>query len=177
MRKALIFLGILDDTDIDWIVRNGSKERVADGTVLIREGDPVDYIYFILDGEFKITTGHDKTEIARLRSGEILGEMSFVDSRPPSATVTATRESMVGVVDRSRLQQRLEVDIRFAARFYRAIAVLLSGRLRTTVSNLGYGEPDQDDEDKDPIASYPLGKLSLVATRLTEMQTRPWGDQ
>ena len=29
--------------------------------------------------------------VARLRSGEILGELSFLDSRPPSASVTDCR--------------------------------------------------------------------------------------
>ena len=31
MRKALTFLGILNDSDIDWLVTTGSKREVAPG--------------------------------------------------------------------------------------------------------------------------------------------------
>jgi CRP/FNR family cyclic AMP-dependent transcriptional regulator len=38
MRKALYFLGILNDADIDWLVAAGSRREIAAGTTLIEEG-------------------------------------------------------------------------------------------------------------------------------------------
>ena len=43
------------------------------------------------------------------------------------------------VSSRALLTTRLEQDNGFAGRFYRAVAVFLSHRLRNTVSRLGYG--------------------------------------
>ena len=88
--------------------------------------------------------------MAQLGAGEIIGEMSFVDASPPSATVVAARPSLVLCVPRDVLAERLGQQTDFAARFYRAIATLLSGRLRGLYSRLGFagagpaGEPEID---------------------------------
>ena len=88
MRKALFLLRILSDSDIDWLVAAGTRKRIPRGTVLIHEGIPFDAVYFVLDGTFGVSVAAlGGREIAQLKCGEIVGEMSFVDSRPPSATV------------------------------------------------------------------------------------------
>lgn len=45
-------------------------------------------IYIVLQGEMTVSVA-GRGQIARLGSGEIVGEISFVDARPPSATVVA----------------------------------------------------------------------------------------
>ena len=148
----------------------GERRSVPAGGVIIHQGQPVEELYLILDGMFSVTDelggGH---ELARLGSGEIVGEMSFVDANPPSATVTAVESSYVLAVPRHLLQQRLDRDANFAARFYRALAVFLSDRLRATVSRLGYGGDDQslhdglvEDDELDPNV---LDTVHLAGTR------------
>jgi len=63
----------------------------------------------------------------------MIGEMSFVDASPPSASVTTTIDSMVLEIPRHALEQRLQTDSGFASRFFRALAMLLSDRLRQTM--------------------------------------------
>ena len=114
MRKALLLLGILNDSDLDWLIATGSKRVLSPGTVLIRQGAPIDEVFLVLDGMLSVRT--DKTgdaDIARLRSGEVVGEMSFVDSRPPSASVFAIEPSAVLAIPRNTLQKRLDVDVAF----------------------------------------------------------------
>ena len=74
-------------------------------------------------------------EVATLRSGEVLGELSFLDSRPPSASVIATTEVTVLALSRQKLNAKLAADAPFAARFYRA---LFAGKLlpRQTLDDL-----------------------------------------
>jgi bacteriocin-type transport-associated protein len=167
MRKALFFLGILSDSDIDWLIGAGRRQPIAAGTVLIKEGIPVDAIYILLDGVLKVSSvGVEQVEIARLRSGEVVGEMSFVDARPPSATVSALEDSVVLAVPRAQLNAKLK-DAEFAARFYRALAVFLADRLRTTVGWLGYGRravPDRVDEE-DELDSDVLEGVAMAGAR------------
>ena len=59
---------------------------------LIEQGVPVDSVFILLDGRLAVwlrPRHGPEREIARLNAGEIVGEMSFVDARPPSATVRA----------------------------------------------------------------------------------------
>ena len=38
MKKALYFLGILDDRDVEWMMRHGQKRTVTPGEHLIEQG-------------------------------------------------------------------------------------------------------------------------------------------
>ncbi|RZM74715.1 cyclic nucleotide-binding domain-containing protein [Leptolyngbya iicbica] len=137
MERILFILGILEDEDVDWLVTAGTRRELADGEVLIREGELIDAIYLILTGQFLVSLDHSpKAYIARLSSGEVMGEMSFVDHLPPSATVTASEPSVVLMVERSVLNRKLDQDIGFAKRWYQSLATLLSIRLRGTVKHL-----------------------------------------
>jgi CRP-like cAMP-binding protein len=91
--------------------------------------------------------------------------MSFADARPPSATVQAVETSLVLSIPRQLLIEKLQEDQGFASRFYRAIAIFLSTRLRGTVRYLGYAKgqllsEDHNAEDLSPemIDNVPLAK-------------------
>ena len=98
MRKVLFLFGQLNDDDVEWMLRAGRKRALRDGEVLIEQGVPVEDVYILLEGHLAVwlkpRRGPEK-EIARLNAGEIVGEMSFVDARPPSATVKAVEDSTV----------------------------------------------------------------------------------
>ncbi|MEB3355324.1 MAG: cyclic nucleotide-binding domain-containing protein [Synechococcales bacterium] len=142
MQKVLFFLGELSDADLDWLITSGEKREVAAGTVLIREAQPVDALYILLEGTLVVSVeAMGDRELARLHSGEVVGEMSFIESRPPSATVKSLEQSLVLALPRRMLAAKLEEDVGFASRFYRALAILLSSRLRGTVKQLGDAPP------------------------------------
>ena len=148
MEKVLFIFGELSDDDIDWMLQNGKREKIPANTVLIQEGKAIDTIYLLLEGTLTVSVAawNDK-EIAKLSSGEIVGEMSFIDSRPPSATVTTVDEALVLSIPCRKLAGQLKLDAAFASRFYRALALLLSTRLRGTISQLGYGQTALLDGD------------------------------
>lgn len=166
MKKVFFLLGELDDDDIDWMVSTGRRDEVAAGTVLIQEGQPIDTLHILLDGTLSVSVSalEGKT-IARLTSGAVVGEMSFADARPPSATVQAVENSLVLSIPRDLLVEKLQKDEGFASRFYRAIAIFLSTRLRGTVRYLGYAKgsllnEDNSSDDLSPeiIDNVPLAK-------------------
>jgi len=176
MRKALYFLGILDDRDMDWMIRHGKKVTVPAGTCLIEQGQATEWLYFVLDGAFVVYTA-TAPRIAVLKAGEVLGEISFVDSRPPVASVRAEIESKVGAIPRTVLTKKLQEDVAFAARFYQSVAVFLADRLRTTTGSLGAQEPQLDEsiEDQDELATHLMANISMAGLRFSEMQRRSWG--
>lgn len=144
MRKALYILGDLDETDIRWMASVGERVRVAAGETLIRSGSPVEMLYIVIEGSFSVTLDTGSV-IATLAAGDILGEMSLVEKRPPTVSVSAETAATVLAVPQVQIQRRLAAEPSFAGRFYRALAVFLSDRLRSTVTHLGYGEDDQTD--------------------------------
>jgi CRP/FNR family transcriptional regulator, cyclic AMP receptor protein len=172
MRKALYLLGILDDVDIDWLATNGTIQVVKSGNTLIHEKKPIDSLYLLLDGELSITVGGPAgQQIAILYPGEIVGEISFVDTRPPSASVTAIGNSKLLVLRRDVISAKLEKDQGFAARFYRALAKFLANRLHVTVSRFGYGSAQQD-ADPDELPESDMDQLDLAAVRIDKLMKR-----
>ncbi len=139
IRKVLYILGQLCDTDIDWVASVGVRKYLCAGEILIHQGKPIDAVYIVLEGCLSVLAQGESTEIARIGAGEIVGEMSYVDSRPPLATVMALERSLVLAIPRPLLTEKLEQDSAFAAHFFRALAIFLSSRLRDTVGLLGYG--------------------------------------
>ena len=179
MRKALVILGTLDDSDVEWMIAAGKRERMAAGSMLIQEGHSSDYLYVVVEGAFAVRSGAlQGKEIAKLRTGEMVGEMSFVDARPPSASVVALEDSLVLSIPVASLRDRLK-DPPFAARFYRALAVFLADRLRNTVTSLGYGRASIDQEQVDmgdEIGPTMLETLALAGARLDLMMKRLRGE-
>ena len=114
----------------------GIRRFLSDGDVLIREGERADSLIFLLEGELLVAT-RQLGQIARLGVGEVVGEMSLVDSAPPSATITASGDGLALFLDKTKLMQKLDHDEGFGSRFYRALAVFLADRLREARGKLG----------------------------------------
>jgi CRP/FNR family transcriptional regulator, cyclic AMP receptor protein len=171
MRKVLYIFGLLTDADVEWIARTGVRRRVRDKEVVIREGAPVQWLIFLLEGELLVST-QGVGEVARLGVGEIVGEMSLLDSAPPSATVVANGDCIALFLDKDAVLRRLEADMAFGCRFYKALAVFLADRLRGTVRRLGYGNEQPLDSQaiaKDELDVGVLDGVSMAGDRFDRM--------
>ncbi|MBC1223664.1 cyclic nucleotide-binding domain-containing protein [Nostoc sp. UCD121] len=150
-----VLLKELTNSDIDWILATGQREEITAGTILIRQGTPVDALYILLDGALSVSVAQaddnpigrafaaleggelSGREVALLANGEVVGEMPFLASYQSSTTVKAARKSLVLMIPQQQLIQKLQEDVTFAAHFYRAIAVLLSHRLEQMIGQIG----------------------------------------
>jgi len=139
MRKVLYLFGLVTDADIEWMARTGVQRWVDPGDLLIREGVPVSALILVLEGELTVSV-KGAGEVARLEVGDVVGEMSFVDSAPPSATVAALTRTRILSLDKAALTRKLEGDVGFGYRFYRALAIFLADRLRGTNRRMSDGE-------------------------------------
>lgn len=179
LRKVLLVFGELHDSDVDWMIAVGKPHRAATNTVLIQEGQPVDALYLLMEGTLAVSVSAIvegvaiNKEIAKLSMGEIVGEMSFIDAQPPSATVRALEGCLFLSLPRPALAAKLHQDLGFASRFYRAMAVVLGDRLQDRLTRHGYGklaydkdQPlDKDAEYEDELDMDVLDQVSLAAVR------------
>ena len=146
MKRVLFLLGQLNDLDIEWMISNGQKESIPAGEQLIKRNEEIENLYIILSGELTIRQGiNDENEVARIGPGEIVGEMSFLESRPPLVSVTAMEPCTVFMISRELINDKLTTDKTFRSNFYYSLALFLSNRLRKTTSQLGYGGVEEAD--------------------------------
>ncbi|HIA13806.1 MAG TPA: cyclic nucleotide-binding domain-containing protein [Nitrospirales bacterium] len=175
MRKVLLIFGQLNDSDIEWIAAVGTQQPLTPGSFIIHEGMPIENIFILLEGRLSVKIEAHDEELATLEYGEIVGELSFLDSRPPTASVVAITDSVVLTISRETLRAKLERDMAFAARFYRAIGLLLSDRLRKTIGQLGVGPIDSlraDEESVDEIDPELLESMSIAGKRFDVLISR-----
>lgn len=171
MRKVLFILGQLTDSDVEWLANNGKRAKVPQGTELIKSGTRIETVYIVLDGSMHVLTERGM-QIARVAAGDILGEMSLVDSSPTVASVVAEQDSWVLAVPKQLLVDKLKQDIAFAARFYRALALFLADRMRNTIQRMGYGKndaPASEPTDTDELESDVLDNVHLAGARFERM--------
>ena len=144
MRKVLHILGYFNDEDIAWMTQFGRKKMVSANDFLIQTSVQLGSIYFVLSGRFQIELP-DGTLIAKIKSGEILGEMSFIEEELPSVNVKAAENSSVVALDYEFMHERFRESPSFEARFYKAISLFLSSRLRGVAGKLSYGKAEMKE--------------------------------
>ena len=139
MRNSLYILSDLTDRDLLWLHEAGALRDLAAGERLIEAGREVRDLFFVLDGELSVIlpNGH---QVATLGVGDIVGEMAFVEKRLSAASVRAEGMVRLLAIPRDSILGRFDHDAAFAARFYRALAVFLSHRLRSANESVGGDE-------------------------------------
>ena len=123
MKEVNYVFGALEEPDVEALMRIGTQQQLHVSDQLLTEGDDNDAIYLVLDGELSVSVRACNAAIAYVGKGEIVGEMSLLESQPAS----------VLRIPRDRLEKNLAADPHFSTRFYRALGMLLSHRLRATL--------------------------------------------
>lgn len=169
MRRVLFILGQLTDEDTLWLANNGEKLSYNNGSYLISAGEHSDFLFIILDGIAEVKTASGKW-LAKVQSGDILGEMSFIDSAFPSASVVAETNCNVLRIDKTAIAAKLEGDIGFSSRFYKAIAMFLADRLRNTIQSMGFGEDQMHvDAEEGELDESVLDTVHLAGIRFEKI--------
>jgi MFS family permease len=80
------------------LARRLEEVDVPAGATFIREGDPGDRFYAIVDGEVLVSTGGN--QVARLGPGHYVGEIALLRDLPRQASVTAVTPTRLLALDR-----------------------------------------------------------------------------
>jgi extracellular factor (EF) 3-hydroxypalmitic acid methyl ester biosynthesis protein len=127
-------LEFLTPNDHALLAGKAKVTQFRSGDVLIREGAPAKFVYILMSGMVRIV--RSEATLAKLISGEVCGEMSFLESTMASASVIADNDVTAQALSVSDLNEIFESFPHLAARFYRSVAVVLSNRLRETSREL-----------------------------------------
>jgi signal-transduction protein with cAMP-binding, CBS, and nucleotidyltransferase domain len=98
LARVPLFTG-LDDATRDDILSCIHSRRYAAGELICRQGDPSDSLFLLRSGVAQAfltsLTGSSSTTIARLRPGDVIGEVGVVTNLPRSASVLARSDAVV----------------------------------------------------------------------------------
>jgi bacteriocin-type transport-associated protein len=167
------------------MISSGVTTKAIPETILIQEGKPVEAVYILLDGKLGIfvTDTHDQItqkEIAKSVKGEIIGEMSFVETTNASATVKVVESSLLLALPQLTLAQKLQQDPGFKSRFYQAIAVVLVDRIRDRLFLRGFAQSnytshqllEEDIQVEDELDLDTLDNTAIASARFDWMIKR-----
>ena len=100
------------------LVRRFDGHEVDTGTEIIREGGPGLGLFVVLAGEVEVTKQQGparadgapgaEVSLARLRAGDVFGEMSLINNQPTSASVRAARRSTILFLARDYFQRLVQ---------------------------------------------------------------------
>lgn len=106
------------------ILAAGEERSYPVGETVVREGEPGDELFVVLEGAARVERGG--RAIGHLGEGEIFGELSVVDGRPRGADVVADAPLRCLVVPREALKDAL---LREPAAAWQLLEIM-AGRLR-----------------------------------------------
>ncbi len=124
--------------------------ELEQGKTLFREGDPGDYICFVVDGAvdvLKLAATGQRAVIATLTRGSTIGEMSIIDNIARSASVRARKDSTLVILSRKGFNTILDSHPKIGIKILKGIARLLSLNMRRTSSHLADHIVTPSDED------------------------------
>ncbi|PAW86821.1 MAG: hypothetical protein B9S33_07380 [Pedosphaera sp. Tous-C6FEB] len=106
--RNMVF-SVLDEAQRDKLVAGAQKQLFAKGERIFRQGEEGNALYVILDGEADVSVDADGhlTRVNVVRSGDCLGEFSLLTGERLSATVQATKDCEVVLIQRDRMAEVL----------------------------------------------------------------------
>lgn len=133
--SADLFKG-LDGAELDLLEKRAKEMVLPVDKIIFKEGEPGDKMFLLVHGVVEIWKSEDKelkgSRLARLKQGEIFGEMSLFDKEPRSATaVTAmAKETRVLIWDEKEVSELLQQNPRLGTKILNNILKKVSHRLR-----------------------------------------------
>lgn len=135
--------GVMSPQQRQQLAGAGRAVWFGPGEVVVREGEPGDSSYLVLDGCVQVlktlAPGRQAT-VRRLQADDLFGEMTLLLDSPRSATVQAVEECLLLQLDRAALKPLLQANPDLLERL--AQQVRASQRELDALSSTGDAQPD-----------------------------------
>jgi len=126
----------LSDPERRFVEDIGVLATVETGDYFIREGEANPDLYLICTGSGELLktpeAGDTPFAIGTFAAGDTLGELSFLDGMPRSASVRAAQPTEVVIIPRTAFDQNSPVATRVWMKLEHNLAVLTATRLKST---------------------------------------------
>lgn len=134
------FFDVLQGNELDVIARHMNFFEIEAGEILFNEGDPGDYVCFVVSGALDVikeaASPENNVVIATVQKNRSIGEMSVIDNSPRSATVRARTKTSIVALTKRGFDTILEKNPEIGISILKKIARLVSMNLRKTSSRL-----------------------------------------
>jgi CRP-like cAMP-binding protein len=143
-------------------------ESFSEGDVVFRQGEPGDVMYIIHEGALAVIREKDGTGtvVAKLNTGDMVGEMALVDEEPRAATVKALEPSILVPISRDFLLKHTSLDTTFILTLMESLNIRLAKvdeMLKWRFAELGPPPlPADGPHEDEPRSAAFLKSLSTV---------------
>jgi predicted acylesterase/phospholipase RssA len=129
LRESPLFSSAIGEEALRALEAEVEPVALRSGEAVVRENEPSDSLYIVISGRLRVVrAGPDgaETTFAELGRGETVGEMGLITGEPRSATVYATRDSLLGRLSEASFNRLLQqhpraMMDRFAGSIIRAL--------------------------------------------------------
>ncbi len=144
---AIPLLADLNDSELQWLVDHVEDKRYAAGEIIVRTGDPAEYLYVMLEGEIQAPADGvgSSRPVYIATAGEITGLLPQSRMTTMMRTVTAALPTRLATLHRQYFAEMLTTIPRLDAR----LVGVMADRIRDTTKS---------DIEHEKLAA--LGKLS-----------------
>ncbi|MGH8548043.1 MAG: cyclic nucleotide-binding domain-containing protein, partial [Methylococcales bacterium] len=128
----------LSRTELETFAAEMDVVSVPEGQLIMRQDDPANTLYVILEGQFEVSRQNDRGEVVHLNSleqGTCVGELALVTGERRSASVRARKTSIVASLGDDAIERVRRVAPRAATRLSQIIFARLQ---KVELQNLLY---------------------------------------
>ena len=131
LRRVKI-LGGMSDEQLQKFADFMEVEEAPQWSVIVKQGDPGDTMYLILQGELRVRMNvmGKETILATLGIGDFFGDISLFDQGPRAADVVANTDSTLLKISAAAFEELSKNAPELATPFLRNIGRTMSARIR-----------------------------------------------
>lgn len=137
--RRIKILADLNDAQLSHLSDFMELQRVPQWTTVVRQGEPGDAMYLILEGELRarVMVGDRETILATFGAGEFFGDIALFDRGPRSADVLANVDSSLLRISSVAFERLAKEAPALATPFLQATSRTLASRIRADNKRLG----------------------------------------
>lgn len=133
LRRSPFFAG-LSSYQAKKVILATHVEEYPAGSFVIREGDPGDRMFVVIQGKLEVSLNRDggRVRVSRLRLGDVFGEVSVVSNTPRTADIIALTDTRLLALDADSLESLRKFSPYLASRIFLNLTNILGHRLVAT---------------------------------------------
>ena len=137
--RRIKILADLNDAQLSHLSDFLEIQKVPQWTTVVRQGEPGDAMYFVLEGELRarVVVSERETTLSTFGPGDFFGDMALFDQGPRSADVLANMDSTLLRLSSVAFGRLAKEAPSLATPFLQATSRTLASRIRADNKRLG----------------------------------------